>query len=328
MSPWHDFVDRYPRVEALAGRLRTLLPPLNFITIHYAYFIGLGLVASLVFWGSSSPAASISYVDSLFLVVSAMTEAGLNTVNLSDMTTWQQTMLFLLILLGSSIWVSIWTVLFRRHVFEKRFEAIVLAERARSARRPRPASSSRFLGITESLSFRKNPAALPPPLPAMGSKIITRPPPPAEKQDAPPAALSDTPAGGGADDGAAAGAVDEIGPAGGAAAPAHVVFAEESHPPHITGSGESTSTAYQPETRPVRRAAAKDGPPAAPASEFLSDRMVGRNAQFHDLTRDERERLGGYEYRALKILSVIVPLYFFLWQFLGCIALGAWINHK
>jgi Trk-type K+ transport system membrane component len=27
------------------------------------------------------------------------------------------------------------------------------------------------------------------------------------------------------------------------------------------------------------------------------------------------------------VLAVIVPLYFFLWQFLGCIALGAWINN-
>lgn len=58
--------------------VRPFLPPLNFITIHYAYFIVVPLVASVVFWGSSDPSFSISYVDSLFLVVSAMTEAGLN----------------------------------------------------------------------------------------------------------------------------------------------------------------------------------------------------------------------------------------------------------
>lgn len=59
-------------------KIRPFLPPLNFITIHYAYFIVVPLVASLVFWGSSNPKFSISYVDSLFLVMSAMTEAGLN----------------------------------------------------------------------------------------------------------------------------------------------------------------------------------------------------------------------------------------------------------
>ena len=53
------------------------LPPLNFITLHYAYFISTCMLASLVFWGSSNPRYSIGYTDSLFLVVSAMTEAGL-----------------------------------------------------------------------------------------------------------------------------------------------------------------------------------------------------------------------------------------------------------
>lgn len=66
-------------------------------------------------------------------------------------------------------------------------------------------------------------------------------------------------------------------------------------------------------------------------SEFgvrsLLARAAGRNAQFHDLSREERRVLGGCEYRALRVLAVIVPLYFFLWQLIGCLALGAWINH-
>lgn len=61
---------------------------------------------------------------------------------------------------------------------------------------------------------------------------------------------------------------------------------------------------------------------------FLAHRHSGRNGQFHDLTSEEREHLGGCEYRALKILAVTVPLYFFLWQFLGCLALGAWIHNN
>lgn len=112
MLPW-----RGARCVAARSRFASWLPPLNFITIHYAYFISVCLVTSLIFWGSSEPARSISYTDSLFLVVSAMTEAGLNTVNLSQMTTWQQTILFLLILLGSSIWVSFWTVAARKRTY-------------------------------------------------------------------------------------------------------------------------------------------------------------------------------------------------------------------
>lgn len=89
-----ELAQNHPRAVVLISRCRSWLPPLNFITIHYAYFISVCLVSSLVFWGSSSPAWSISYTDSLFLVVSAMTEAGLNTVNLSQLTTWQQSLLF------------------------------------------------------------------------------------------------------------------------------------------------------------------------------------------------------------------------------------------
>lgn len=66
--------------------IKPLLPPLNFITIHYTYFILTCLISSLIFWGLSNPGGSIGYTDSLFLVVSAMTEAGLNTVNLSQVS--------------------------------------------------------------------------------------------------------------------------------------------------------------------------------------------------------------------------------------------------
>ena len=61
-----------PPLSPIWNTFSLLLPPLNFITIHYAYFISTCLVASLIFWGSSTPAKSVSYIDSLFLVVSAM----------------------------------------------------------------------------------------------------------------------------------------------------------------------------------------------------------------------------------------------------------------
>jgi Cation transport protein len=57
---------------------------------------------------------------------------------------------------------------------------------------------------------------------------------------------------------------------------------------------------------------------------FLNKYVVGRNSQFHGLTHEERENLGGIEYRALTLLSWIVPIYFVLWQLLGCLGIGAW----
>ncbi len=116
-------------------------PPLNFITLHYTYFIGVCLFSSLIFWGASTPPRSVSYTDSLFLTVSAMTLAGLNTVNLSQLNTFQQFILFLLIILGSAIWVSIAVVHVRRKAFERRFKSIV--EEERQKRRTRNRSNSR-----------------------------------------------------------------------------------------------------------------------------------------------------------------------------------------
>lgn len=66
-----------PLIKAYRNHIRTHLPDASFITFHYLYFLSTCLIASLIFWGSSKPFRSVSYTDSLFLVISAMTEAGM-----------------------------------------------------------------------------------------------------------------------------------------------------------------------------------------------------------------------------------------------------------
>ncbi|SPQ25925.1 4b2883d1-b4c5-4ca8-903d-02b5c5ab7d1a [Thermothielavioides terrestris] len=328
MSRWpHHLDDAESGAASACSKFRAWLPPLNFITIHYAYFIVVCLVASLVFWGSSDPARRISYADSLFLVVSAMTEAGLNTVNLSQMTTWQQTMLFLLIILGSSIWVSIWTVVARKHVFEKRFQDIVRAERMRRASRAGSAVS--LPKLQRFLSFRKLPTTIP-----LQSPLVSQGGEHPEPKEGPPPS---EPATGQIEPAAAAAAasidaqlaVAAAAPREAALSPARVVFV---HTPRPSEAVSTTAREHSEPSQLTRRSRnGKDGSQDDGKDDFsirhlLAHRPGGRNAQFHGLTREERERLGGCEYQALRVLSVIVPLYFFLWQLLGCLALGAWIN--
>lgn len=50
-----------------------------------------------------------------------------------------------------------------------------------------------------------------------------------------------------------------------------------------------------------------------------------RNSTFHNLTEAERQKLGGAEYRAVSLLAIIVPIYFFLWQLLGGLGVGAYL---
>lgn len=61
---------------------------------------------------------------------------------------------------------------------------------------------------------------------------------------------------------------------------------------------------------------------------FLTREVTGRNSQFHGLTHEEREQLGGVEYRAITLLSWIVPAYFVAWQALSAIAVGAWMANN
>ncbi|KAF2150785.1 TrkH-domain-containing protein [Myriangium duriaei CBS 260.36] len=83
------------------------------------------MLSSIIFWGASTASRNVTYTDSLFLVTSAMTLAGLNTINLSTINTFQQVMLFLLTLAGSAIFVSAFVVQFRRRAFVRKFEDII-----------------------------------------------------------------------------------------------------------------------------------------------------------------------------------------------------------
>jgi len=310
MGHFQEFLDRHPKVAAALDGMRSFLPPVNFITVHYGYFLVVTLVMSVIFWFSSEPDFSVSYTDSLFLVVSAMTEAGLNTINLSSLTTWQQTILFLLILFGGQIWVSIWTVAFRKHVFEKSFKDIVRTERKRRMRR---SGSGHLLSHRISVSFKNLTGGRP------SARHL-----PATQPEAVGAVLGDSELGTPSRSARFSSQDGDGLPSGSAAG--RIAFADDPHPNAL---GQSTSAAPHddnPDGQPFRRAGA-----ANPETErmkkpsFFRSGMAGRNAQFHGLSTEERERLGGCEYRAIKMLSVVVPVYFFLWQLLGCVGLGAWM---
>lgn len=298
----------WPRACSGITCIAALRPPLNFITIHYAYFIVVCLMASLVFWGSSNPAGSISYVDSLFLVVSAMTEAGLNTVNLSQMTTWQQFLLVFLIVIGGQIWVSIWTVMVRKHAFERRFKEIVRKERRKQLER-----QGTGLSLLSRLSSRKGTSKTQAQLPiqepssdatstpldrvySTGAQMVTN----ESSQNAPNHHSERQPSM----------QVEER-----ADAPASPRTVAE----HITFA-EGTDRTHRPEGLTRRH-----GRPTSAKDPVSDEKSLD---ELEALSRERRDELGGTEYRALRILSIVVPAYFCVWQLLGCIALGAWIANN
>lgn len=54
---------------------------------------------------------------------------------------------------------------------------------------------------------------------------------------------------------------------------------------------------------------------------------IGRNSAFVDLTEEQKNELGGIEYRSLKLLAIILVGYFFFFHLLGIVALVPWILH-
>ena len=316
------------RLQAWQRRVRAWLPPANFITLHYAYFILTCMTTSGIFYASST-SFSVSYVDSLYLVVSAMTESGLNPVNLSQVTTWQQVLLWLLMVFGSTIWVSVVTVLARKSAFERRFDAIVKAQRERALKRR---ENLKALPMMERiLSIRKK-QTLPPP---SHSLPITEPPERRKstqiEPDLPLRPISYPPESTNQSTLVDHDDINQITPkktpppAGGNRIDGHITFASTTRSPGVSSSSEQSTN--QPVRRAVRPETETDATPDHEPHwrHILTGRTVGRNAQFHSLSSHERERLGGYEYRALKMLAVVVPLYGFLWQLLGALALGAWM---
>nr|POF17073.1 low-affinity potassium transport protein [Quercus suber] len=332
------------------------LPPLNFITIHYIYFFTTCLVSAIIFWGASTPPRSISFTDSLFLCVSAMTLAGLNTINLSATNTFQQILLFFLIMLGSAILVSAVVVQIRKHAFERRFKVIVTEQQERR-KKARNGSRGR------SWSLRR---------PTLDPNNALRAAPKEDDRDRNTASQDFH------EKDMDHNTVSSL---------AQTIGTSVDHPtptkqfPAVEQNGASTETnqayrlTFRPDTRfgssnttfspPRRRGSliSMQGVGARPNSslqtvlpapaQFLnlgrvdeprpvsaSERRditkyfesfggwVSRNSQFHGLSEREREKLGGYEYRAVSLLAWLVPAYFILFQLLGCLGCAAWIASR
>ena len=322
------------------------------------------MLSSIIFWGSSTPSKSVNYTDSLFLVVSAMTLAGLNTVNLSQLNTFQQFILFVLILLGSAIWVSIAVVHVRRKAFERKFKRIV--ETARQKRRERSNSRGRR-------SFSKSSRTRPEVdgVVVRGRAIQSEKHTSTEEVDGivsnskengaveeetPPAADRNTEHNQASED-LEAGKTDLDASYSGskgskAAGPLpidtgvtrRITFAAPSSPIRERQHGRILSMQGIGARQNIQNHPIKTPPPIYTHTDqlpkideeqdhltwfsLMSSEFVGRNSQFKGLTLAEREHLGGVEYRALCFLAVLVPAYFISWQLLGCIGLGAYVAYN
>jgi Trk-type K+ transport system membrane component len=96
----------------------------HFLELHYAYILLLCFFFSGCFYFDPHGIQS-NYVDALFMMVSSSTCTGLNTVTITDMSTYQQSLIFISSIFGSTVFVNCVIVFVRKHAFENRFVEIV-----------------------------------------------------------------------------------------------------------------------------------------------------------------------------------------------------------
>ncbi|CAK7203448.1 low affinity potassium transporter [Sporothrix eucalyptigena] len=122
--------------DIIASQVRSMRPSFfakkphfNFITVHYFYVIGLALLGSVLIYGPGR--GNLAYIDALAFASGGATQAGLNTVNVNLLTTYQQAVIFVIAGIANPMTINSFVVLLRLYWFEKRFQHIASEARMR-----------------------------------------------------------------------------------------------------------------------------------------------------------------------------------------------------
>ncbi|GKZ77947.1 low affinity potassium transporter [Aspergillus niger] len=325
----------------------------NFITLHYAYILFLGLLGLVVLY----PYGNLRAIDAYFFGVSSSTESGLNTVDVKDMKLYQQLFIYFVPIVSNLGFINILVVVVRLLWFEKRLKEIapgvldrksnpsssnaarydpeahpralsepstsengpvdstekkevddgqrlvgsrighVVPERPRSTGNVRPennSSDSHAAGISRSISFADTTKALYIPSPRERDRGV----PIAEVQRGPGEDVIEEDDEDAETERRNSENTDELSE-NGRSATGGLPFERVASSLFVIG--KQPSRAREPSLRPAI-SLSKD----ANLPELSVQATLGRNSQFHNLTAADRERLGGIEYRSLRLLLKIV----------------------
>ncbi|KAF4783514.1 trk family potassium uptake protein [Colletotrichum scovillei] len=106
-------------------------PHFNFISAHYFWIVSLTILGSILIFASAG--GQLAYIDALYFASGANTQAGLNTVDVNLLNTFQQACLYFFTMTSNPITIHSSVVFLRLYWFEKRFQGVV--REARQQRR-------------------------------------------------------------------------------------------------------------------------------------------------------------------------------------------------
>ncbi|KAL7775760.1 hypothetical protein CFE70_009604 [Pyrenophora teres f. teres 0-1] len=100
-------------------------PPINFITLHYAYIFSFGILAMAILY----PYGNLSAIDAYYFGVSCSTESGLNPVDLKALKTYQQIFMYIVPIITNLGFINIVVVVVRLRWFSQKLKGITAAHR-------------------------------------------------------------------------------------------------------------------------------------------------------------------------------------------------------
>ncbi|KJZ70104.1 hypothetical protein HIM_10507 [Hirsutella minnesotensis 3608] len=330
-------------------------PHVNFVTLHYAYIILMSVLSLVILY----PAGNLKAVDAYFFGASASTESGLNTIDVKELYTFQQLYIYFVPIFTNLGFINAVVALVRFLWFRKHLsniapnllkgaqgvvprqddfdleaagdapstesngnnDADVVEEELCKEKETAPEKARAITFDPSTEHHPKNDAALYIPSPRdrdQGHPIleITK-----IKDNCDDLSISEAPS---------------AGPSG--LRRRHIDDTPLSETRPLDRVASMASSVFVLGTEPSRRVRRRN---SAASSSRLSQReadarnmlalshhaTLGRNSDFRNLTREDRGKLGGIEYRSLRLLLKIAFSYFFGLHFFGAICLVGWIQY-
>ncbi|OAX79563.1 hypothetical protein ACJ72_06115, partial [Emergomyces africanus] len=301
--------------------------PLDFISIHYAYIITLSVSSLIVLY----PYGNLKAIDAYFFGASGCTESGLNTYDIKDLKTYQQLFIYVIPIISHLGFINIAVVLVRLYWFKKKLDKIAPSQHHHDVEahaNETPEDEKKFAGSNENASSTAglnasagsngeegNAQAQTTKLTGTSisfaadvrgynkSKALYVPPPQERDRGRPMVEVDEV----FSDEEEIAKTNDSNVRRRSLSARRRIVRSS-----HITSTStleRVASSIFVLEGRPSTNN--KQHSPLQPAlSQHLdlplsSHATLGHNSQFRNLTTEDREKLGGIEYRSLKLLLKI-----------------------
>jgi hypothetical protein len=269
---------------------RTNVLRFNFYRIHLLYFIITIVITAAVFHGANTDGYRVTYSDSLTLCASAMTNTGLNPVNLNSLNVFQQSILFVLMALGDLSIVTVSVVYIRRFYFARNMKNFIEHSRtgrqiARDLERDGN-SSSASLSEPSAASLASQSSHVSEQKSADALRMRKR----QHKQDE--RSFDDR----------------------------RNMFSHHSGYGGFPFPWETES--FKTFTKSIFRKDKTNTVSSAPDHFYISfNPDIDARGRFHNLSKEEEKELGGVEYRALGLLQWLLPAYSLVWLGLGWVIL-------